>query len=134
MSKSNAFETQLLEYVFKGTAFPFNAATQLQINLHTADPGEAGSVATNAANYTSYSPVVVSRSGSGFTVAADTVSNAGVISFPTCTGGTNVITHFSVSAVGQSDYIYRGALSAALTVSINVLPQVSIGAFTITEN
>jgi hypothetical protein len=49
MSKSNAFETDLLGLIFNGTAITTiadNAAstplTNLYLALHTADPGEAG--------------------------------------------------------------------------------------------
>ena len=41
MPKSNATETDLLNLVFKATALPWAAATQLDLHLHTADPGEA---------------------------------------------------------------------------------------------
>ena len=56
MSKSNALETALLELVFKATTFDGIAEndtsspnTNLYVSLHTADPGEAGTQATNEA-------------------------------------------------------------------------------------
>ena len=54
MSKSNATEVDLLAKVFKATALPWDAETDLQIHLHVADPGEAGTTATSPATYTSY--------------------------------------------------------------------------------
>lgn len=39
MSKSNATETSLLEYIFTATNPSWHAATDLDIHLHTADPG-----------------------------------------------------------------------------------------------
>jgi hypothetical protein len=133
IAKSSAFETQLLEYIFKGTAFPWDAATNIVVNLHTADPGEGGTTATSVATYGAYAPVVVSRSGAGFGVTGAVASNAALIQFPTCTSGSNVITHFSVSPQGDTMILYRGALSAPLTVTTGVKPQVDVGAFTVTE-
>jgi hypothetical protein len=43
MSKSNATEGDFLAKVFTATALPWDAATELDVHLHTADPGEAGS-------------------------------------------------------------------------------------------
>ena len=66
MSKSNAYETDLLGLLFNGTAIANiadNAAsaplTDLFVALHTADPGEAGNQGTNEANYTGYNRVTV---------------------------------------------------------------------------
>ena len=39
MSKRNATETSLLEYIFTATNPSWHAATDLDIHLHTADPG-----------------------------------------------------------------------------------------------
>lgn len=136
MSKGNTFETDVLNYTFQTTAFPWAANANFFLSLHTADPGEAGSQTTSEATYTSYARVSVVRSAGGWTVSAGVASNAALIQFPQATGGTNTITHVTigtvVSAAGQ--IIYSGALNASLSVSNLIQPQFAIGALTVTED
>ena len=87
MSKSNATETDVLAYIFTGVAPSWDAATELDIHLHTADPGEAGISTTSEATYTSYAAVTVDRAATDWTVSGDTVSNDNLIQFPQCTRG-----------------------------------------------
>lgn len=138
MSKSNATELDFLNYTFKATAFPWNAVTNLDLHLHTADPGEAGLTTTSEGTYTSYALVQVSRSGTGWTVSSPggvgTCSNAGIIQFPQCTGGTNTITHVSVAPAGSTQILYSGALNSPLAVANLVQPQFSIGALVFQED
>jgi len=134
LSKSNATETDLLAKVFKATALPWDAASDLEVHLHTADPGEAGTTATSEATYTSYAAVTVARSAVGWTVAGNTASNAALIQFPQCTGGSNTITHVSVSPASSTQILYSGALSSSLSVSNGIQPQFAIGALTISED
>lgn len=143
MSKSNALETALLELVFKATTFDGIAEndtsspnTNLYVSLHTADPGEAGTQATNEAAYTSYARVAVARSGSGWTVTNNTVTNAALVQFPQCTGGSETITHVGVGLGSSSTttLLYKGALSASLAVSSGIQPQFAIGALSIAED
>jgi hypothetical protein len=136
LSKSNATETDLLAKVFKATALPWDAASNLEVHLHTADPGEAGTTATSEATYTSYAAVTVARSAVGWTVAGNTASNAALIQFPQCTGGTNTITHVGVGTL-MSDggkLLYKGALDASLSVSSGIQPQFAAGALDISED
>lgn len=143
MSKSNALENALLELVFKATTFDGIAEndttspnTNLYVSLHTADPGEAGTQATNEAAYTSYARVAVARSGSGWTVSGNTVTNAALVQFPQCTGGSETITHVGVGLAASSTttLLYKGALSASLAVSSGIQPQFAIGALSIAED
>ena len=134
MSKSNATETDVLAYIFTGTAPAWAAATDLDIHLHVADPGEAGLSTTSPATYTSYAPVTVSRSGSAWTVAGDTVSNDNLIQFPQCTGGSNTITHISVTPSGSTQILYSGALNSSLAVSNGIQPQLAAGALAAVES
>ena len=145
MSKSNALENSILELIFKGTTFADIAendttspATNLYVTLHTADPGEAGTQATNETNYGSYARVAVARSGSGWTVTGNTVTNAALIQFPQCTSGTATITHVGVglgaTAAATTTLLYKGALSASLSVSSGIQPQFAIAALSIAED
>jgi len=99
------------------------------VSLHTGDPGEAGNQTTNEAAYTSYARVAVARSGSGWTVSGNTVTNAALIQFPQCTGGSETITHFAIGTASSSTgkVLYKGALSSSLAVSSGIQPQFGAG-------
>ena len=129
MSLGNTTENDICLLLFNATALSWNANSNLFVSLHTADPGEAGSQTTNEASYTSYARVTVARSGSGWTVSSNTVTNAALIQFPQCTGGTNTITHVAIgtSTSGTGQIIAKGALSASLSVSSGIQPQFSAG-------
>ena len=136
MSKGNTTENDVLELIFKATTLSWNGNTNLYISLHTADPGEAGSQTTSEATYTSYARVTVARSGSGWTVSGNQASNAALIQFPQCTGGSSVVTHVAIGTAssGAGQILYKGVLSSSLSVSNLVQPQFAISALTITED
>lgn len=143
MSKGNTFENDLLLLIFNATGIANIAdnagtspLTNLYVSLHTGDVGEAGTQETNEATYTSYARVAVARSGSGWTVSGNAVSNAAAINFPAATGGSNTITHFAVgtAASGTGKVLYKGALSASLAVSSGITPSFAIGELDITED
>ena len=146
MSKGNTFENELLLLVFNNTAIaligdasglqPSATAGSLYIALHTGDPGEAGTATTSEAAYTSYARVAVARSGAGWTVSGNAVSNAALVQFPQCTGGSETLTHFSVTTAssGGTKLLYKGALSASLAASSGIQPQFAIGDLDITED
>jgi len=133
MSKSNATETSILSYIFTAVAPSWAAATDLDIHLHTADPGEAGNSSTSEATYGSYALVTVSRAISAWTVTGDTATNDNLIQFPQCSSGSNTITHVSVTPSGSTEILYSGALSSSLSVSTGIQPQFAAGALDITE-
>ena len=146
MSKSNTFETDLLNLIFNNTDIALigdaaglqNSATagSLYVSLHTADPGEAGNQTTNETAYTNYARVAVARSGAGWTVSGNTVSNAALVQFPQCgvTGAT--LTHFGVGtdASGTGKLLYSGSLTSSLAVSSGIQPQFAAGDLDITED
>ncbi len=133
MSKSNAFETDLLELLFNGTTIANIAddtvtapATTLTIALHTADPGEAGDQTTNeitTGEYNGYLRVAVTRSGGGWAIAGNSVSPVADITFATSTGGTGAtVSYFSVGT-GTAEYmLYSGTVSPNIVVSASVTP------------
>jgi hypothetical protein len=144
MSFSNAFETELLDLIFTNSAIanlgdaggPQGSSTagNLYISLHTSDPGEAGSQTTNETAYTSYARVAVARSGAGWTVSGNQVSNAAQIQFPQCTGGSSTVTHFAVGydSAGAGVVVMSGALSSSLAVSNGITPLFAASALTAT--
>lgn len=134
MSYGNTTETDINAKIFKNTALPFDAITDLYLALHTADPGEAGSQTTSEATYTSYARVAVARTAVGWTVSGATVENAALVQFVTCTGGSNTITHVSIGTLssGAGQILVSGALSSSLSVSTGIQPQFSAGALVFT--
>jgi len=146
MSKTNTFENDLLLLIFNNTDIALigdaaglqnsAAAGSLYVSLHTSDPTEAGSQTTNETSYTNYARVAVARSGAGWTVSSNAVSNAAAINFAACgvTGAT--ITHFGVGtdASGAGKLLYKGALTASLAVSAGITPSFAIGELDITED
>ena len=142
MSKGDVFENDLLKLILNGTAIANiadNAATapltNLQISLHTADPGEAGVQTTNEATYTGYARVAVARTSGGWTVTGASASPVANIDFPACTAGSNTITHFAVgtAASGAGKILYSGTVSPSIAVSAGVTPRLTT-ASTITED
>jgi len=106
----------------------------LDIHLHTADPGEAGTSATSEATYTGYTLITVDRAATDWTVTGNTVTNDNLIQFPQCTAGSNTITHVSVTPQGSTQILYSGALNSSLAVAAGIQPQFGPGALSITED
>lgn len=147
MSASDVFENEMLLLFFNNTDFAgvgdaaglqnSAAAGNLYVGLHTGDPLDAGPQTASETAYTGYARVAVARSAAGWTVAANVVSNAGVVTFPQCTGAPATLTHFSIgeAAIGGSARMY---FSAALTAPINVdnliTPKFAIGDLTVTAS
>lgn len=131
MSMGNTFENDILKLVFNATAIANiadNAATSpltnLQISLHTADPGEAGDQTTSEIAYTSYARVAVARTTGGFTVTGNTVNPVANISFPAGTGGSGTATHGGVgtAASGAGKLLYKGAITPNIVCGSGVTP------------
>lgn len=134
MSKSNATEVDMLAVILKKTAIPWDAAVNLEIHLHTADPGEAGTSATSEATFASYAPVTIARSGVGWS-GTNPLANAALAQFPQCSApGSNIITHVSITPAGSTQILYSGALVAPLTVDNGIQAQFAAGALTVSED
>ena len=135
MSKSNAFETDLLELIFNGTALADLAendttspATNLYVSLHIGDPGEAGDQTTNEISYTGYSRVAVARSGAGWTISGNAVNPAADITFGEMTAGVGgTVTHWAVGtgSAGTGYLMYKGTVSPNIAVSNGVIPRLT---------
>lgn len=134
MSKSNALENALLLLLFNATTIANianNASsaplTNLYVSLHTSDPGETGDQTTNETSYTSYARVAVARTGSGWTVTANSVSPVANVDFPACTGGSGTITHFGIGSAssGAGVLYYSGAVTPNISVSNGVTPRLT---------
>lgn len=139
MSLTNAAETALLTLLFNNTDWANigdaaglqNSATagSFYVSLHTADPTETGTQTSSEATYTGYARVAVARSGAGWTVSGNNVSNAAAVTFGACTAGSSSVTHFGIGtdSTGAGNLILKGALTATLAVSAGITPSFAIG-------
>lgn len=139
MSKTNVWETGLLELLFTNTTFAGvgdatglpGAATagSLYFSLHTADPGETGDQTTSECTYTSYARVAVARSAAGWTVTADAVAVDANVTFPAGTGGTGTATHWGLGTAssGTGKLLYKGSISPTIVTGNGVTPQLTAG-------
>ena len=149
MTLTNTSEDSLLLLLFEnaswtnigdaGGILQSVAAGSWTIGLHTADPGETGSM-TNEADYTGYnvigggSEVTVARTSAAWSVTTGVASNDAVVTFPEATGGSNTITHFSIHSLIDDAMLGFGALTASLAVSTGITPEFAAGDLTITAD
>ena len=133
MSFSNATETTIAAKIFTATAISWDAATELDIHLHTADPGETGASTLNEASYGSYALVTVNRDATAWTVSGNTTTNDNDIVFPQCTSGSNTLTHFSITPEGSTEILVSGTINN-IAVSTGIRPQIDANGLTITFN
>lgn len=147
MSASNGFETAVLTLYFNnsnhanvGDATGVRGSTtagSFYISLHTADPGETGTAVTSETAYTGYARVAVARSGAGFTVSGNSVSNAAAVLFGNCTASPGAaLTHFGIveTSSGAGALHFSGALSASYQPAVGNAPQFAVGALTTTAD
>jgi hypothetical protein len=126
MSASDTTENAIMLLIFNATAwanYADNAASSPQTNihmaLHTADPGDTGTMSTSEASYTDYARVNVARSGSGWTVTANSASPAATIQFTIGSGGSGTVTHASAGKTGGG--------AAAILITGTVTPNIVTG-------
>jgi hypothetical protein len=138
MSISDNTENNILKLIFNATAwanYADNAASTPQTNvgvaLHTADPGDTGTAATNEVGYTGYTRVNVARTTGGWTVTSNSVSPVANIDFPAGTGGTGTVTHFSTSKsnasppTGTQDILWSGTVTPNIVTGNGVTPRLT---------
>lgn len=142
MSMSNASETALLNLLFNNTDWANvgdaaglqNSATagSFHIALHSADPTDTGNQSTSEISYTGYARVAIARSGAGFTVSGNQVSNAAIVQFGECTAGSASASYFSVGlgSSGATEILYSGSLASPRSISSGITPLFNIGALT----
>jgi hypothetical protein len=139
MSLGDTFENDLIKLVFQATAIANLAdnagtgpLTNLEIALHTADPGEAGAQNTSEANYGSYARAVVARSSGGWDVTGGVASNHALVAWPECASGSSTVTYFSIGTAhtGAGKILFSGQLTQQLAISLGITPQAAVGALT----
>jgi len=134
MSIADTTENAILLLIFNATAwanYADNASSSPQTNIHmglaTGDPGESGTMSTSEAAYTSYARVNVGRSGSGWTVTANSVSPVANIDFPAGTGGSGTVTHFSAGKTGggAAAILFSGTVTPNIVTGNGVTPRLT---------
>lgn len=150
MSKSNSFETQLLQHLFNNAAIAKMGdaaglpvavtAGSLYVRLYTsAVVVDDATIGTECA-YTGYVArgVAVARSAGGWTVAGNNVSNTAAVTFGACTAGSETVRYFAIwkdnTSVVDAERLYWGQLTSDLAVSAGITPEFAIGALDVNED
>lgn len=150
MSKSDSFETDLLNHLFNnvaianvGDASGLPAAATVGsfwVRLYTSAVTVDDSTIGTEAAYTGYvaGGVAVARSGAGWTISGNNCSNTAAITFGACTAGSETIRYFAIwkdnSTGTDSHRLYWGQLTSDLAVSSGITPEFAIGALDINED
>ena len=134
MSISDTSENAILLLIYNATTwanYAINASSSPETNivcaLHTADPGDAGTMATSEIGYTSYTRVNVARTSGGWTVTNNSVSPVANIDFPAGTGGSGTATYFSTgkSGGGASAILFSGTVTPNIVTGNGVTPRLT---------
>jgi hypothetical protein len=143
MSKGNTFENDWMKLIFNAVAIANiadNAAaaplTNLQVSLHTGDPGEAGDQTTSETAYTGYGRVAVARTTGGWTVTGNSASPVANIDFGECTASPGApVTHLIIGTAASSTgkLLYSGTVTPNITIAAGVIPRLKTTS-TITED
>jgi hypothetical protein len=138
---SDTTETAILALIFNATAwsnYADNAATSPQtaiaVALHTADPGDTGTMSTSETTYTSYARQSVNRNSGGWTVSGNSVAPAANVDFATGTGGSGTVTHGSTGKTGggAATILIAGTVTPNITVGNGIIPRLTTSsAFTL---
>lgn len=127
MSLSNVTEEALLALIFNATAWANYAddaaaspQTSIAVALHTASPGDDGSMATNEIVYEDYARVDVARSAGGWTVSGSVCNPVSAITFPEGgPTGSGIATAFSTGKTGGG--------GTAILFAGSIIPQIPCG-------
>ncbi len=134
MSISDTTETALLALIFNATAwgnYADNASstpqTNIAVGLHTADPGDSGTMSTSESAYTSYARASVARTSGGWAVSGNSVSPVANIDFAAGTGGSGTVTHFSTGKTGggAAAILFSGTVTPNIVTGNGVTPRLT---------
>lgn len=134
MSISDSSENSLMLLMFNATTWTGLAVndtgtpiTQIAVALHTADPGDAGSMSTSEAAYGSYARVNVNRNSGGWTVTANAAKPTANIDFVAAASGSETEAYFSTGKTGGGAAIilFSGTVTPNITVTTGVTPRLT---------
>lgn len=135
---SDTWENNILQLILNATAISqyadnaaSSASTEVWVALHTADPGDTGTLGTNEASYTGYTRIAVARTTGGWVISSGSASPVAAVTFPQATStSTSTITHASIgvtSATTDGTIIASGTVSPNINISQNVTPSLTTG-------
>jgi hypothetical protein len=136
MSFSDTTENAILALIFNATTwanYAINATASPETNivtaLHTADPGDAGTMSTSESAYTNYARQNVARTTSGFSApSGGSTSLVANLDFPSSGASGTTITHgsFGKSGGGAAAIIVSGAITPNISIpSAGVIPRLT---------
>lgn len=136
MSFSNVAENAILALIFNATTwanYAVNATASPETNiataLHTADPGDAGSMSTSESAYTNYARQNVARTTGGFSAPSGGATNlVANLDFPSSGAAGTAITFgsFGKTGGGAADIIVSGAISPSILIGgAGVVPRLT---------
>lgn len=132
MSLANNTENNLLNYVFRATGA--NPLATQYLALHTADPGETGSLAAEVSGG-SYARVAITPATFWSAASGGSISNAAAQEFAQASGSWGTITHFSIcDASTAGNVLASGALSSSVAIATNDIARFVAGQLTITAD
>src|ERR1700704_1232855 len=113
--------TTWANYAINATSTP---QTNVDVALHTADPGNAGTMSTSEITYTSYARVSVARTSGGWTVTTNSCSPVAAITFPAGTGGAGTAPHFGLGTLtsGAGVRQYSGTVTPNIITGNGITP------------
>lgn len=137
MSISNTTEDAILNLVFRAVAWANYAddaagtpQTNIHTALHTADPGDTGTMSTSEIAYTSYARTNVARTTGGWSASSGgSVSPAANVDFPAGTGGSGTATHFSTGKTGggATAILWSGTVTPNIVTGNGITPRLTTG-------
>ncbi len=136
MSFSNIAENAILALIFNATTwanYAINATSSPETNiataLHTADPGDAGTMSTSESAYTNSARQNVARTTGGFSApSGGSTSLVANLDFPSSGASGTTVTNgsFGKTGGGAADIIITGAITPNITISsAGVIPRLT---------
>lgn len=139
MGFPTAMKNALVKLLFNGVAIPniadnaaAAAAGSFYLSLFTADPGDAGTQATNEVAYPGYARPAVARTAAGFTINGGVASLTSPVDFPEGTGDGNGNATFwgiGLAANGAGTLLAKGPTSKALPTGDGITPRLKAGSY-----
>lgn len=101
--------------------------------LHTADPGNAGSMA-NECSLGGYARQAITFGAAAIVADKAQTSNTNLIQFPVVTSGSETITHWTLmTAASGGTPRYKGSFAVSKAYTVDDRPEVPIGDVVVKE-
>jgi hypothetical protein len=118
-------ENSLLNLIYRATAWANvadNAAssplTNIHVSLHTASPGDSGTLSTNESAYGNYARQNVARSTGWTSASGGSTLLAANLVFPASSGSATTVTDFATGKTGggAAEMFIYGAISPTIPI------------------